>query len=527
MRTVAERRDFVPWGCIALLVAVMLGYSLYTGQVWEDFLITFRHSKNLVLGHGLVYQPGEQVQGFTSPLNVLIPALAYRVWPQLDYVGPLWVFRIFGLVVLALGLGFLLRTVGAGDRWRWFCAALLALQVKTVAFAMNGQEAALLVGFLAPALWCALDGHGRHWRLTGICWAGLMWTRPDSPVYLVALALGGLWFSAEPRRAQWRGLAKVAALTTLLYGPWFVWAWTYYGNPVPHTILAKFGAQGLPHTFWAFAGRFAQAWLQALGHAFDPIYAEAGGWPKWVNWLTTLAGSWCALRWLLPGADRFDRLVSWVFFCGALYQAGIGTVGFIFPWYFPPLGLCGAIVLARSMDKLWQRARDRPLARPTTLVITALALAGLAWIMAMAAMLQRVQQQVVENEGRALLGRWLKQHVSSRETVFLEPIGYIGYFSEAHILDYPGLVAPAVVATRRMHGEGFMRAIDVLQPEWLVLRDDELAQLQNYPPLRGRYAPVAALDGGPRLAAYREFPGYGYLFSDISFTVLHRRNFKE
>ena len=51
-----------------------LGYALYTDHIWEDFFITFRHSENLARGDGLVYQPGERVHGFTSPLGVLLPA---------------------------------------------------------------------------------------------------------------------------------------------------------------------------------------------------------------------------------------------------------------------------------------------------------------------------------------------------------------------------------------------------------------------------------------------------------------------
>lgn len=59
----------------ALCVAVALVYVLITGHVWEDFLIKFRHSRNLVNGHGLVFTPGERVHGFTSAINTLLPAL--------------------------------------------------------------------------------------------------------------------------------------------------------------------------------------------------------------------------------------------------------------------------------------------------------------------------------------------------------------------------------------------------------------------------------------------------------------------
>jgi hypothetical protein len=60
---------------VAVLVPLL--YALYTGHIWEDYFITFRHSQNLCEGHGLVYRPGERVHGFTSPLGTLLPALCY------------------------------------------------------------------------------------------------------------------------------------------------------------------------------------------------------------------------------------------------------------------------------------------------------------------------------------------------------------------------------------------------------------------------------------------------------------------
>ena len=60
---------------------------LVTGHVWEDFLITFRFSKNLVEGNGLVFNPGERVQGFTSALNVMVPAIFYAISGKSYWVG--------------------------------------------------------------------------------------------------------------------------------------------------------------------------------------------------------------------------------------------------------------------------------------------------------------------------------------------------------------------------------------------------------------------------------------------------------
>ena len=68
----AAKRPAVTIAVAAFLVA--LGFAIYTQHVWEDYFITFRCSRNLATGHGLVFTPGERLQSFTSPLGVLLPA---------------------------------------------------------------------------------------------------------------------------------------------------------------------------------------------------------------------------------------------------------------------------------------------------------------------------------------------------------------------------------------------------------------------------------------------------------------------
>src|ERR1043165_8836792 len=93
------------------LVVWIAAVKIFTRHVWEDFFITYRHSENLVNKLGLVYQAGERVHGFTSPLNVLVPALFLAAQPSGDYEMPLWGFSILALAVLALGVAERIRSL--------------------------------------------------------------------------------------------------------------------------------------------------------------------------------------------------------------------------------------------------------------------------------------------------------------------------------------------------------------------------------------------------------------------------------
>ena len=70
-----QNRDRLMYGIILLLSAAT--FLFYIRYHLDDALITLRYSRNLIEGNGLVYNVGEKVQGFTSPLFCLINALLF------------------------------------------------------------------------------------------------------------------------------------------------------------------------------------------------------------------------------------------------------------------------------------------------------------------------------------------------------------------------------------------------------------------------------------------------------------------
>ena len=70
-----------------LLGAAVLGLAAcaivftvtYQGNVVDDALISFRYAVNLVEGRGLVFNPGERVEGYTNFLWTIVLAGVYAV----------------------------------------------------------------------------------------------------------------------------------------------------------------------------------------------------------------------------------------------------------------------------------------------------------------------------------------------------------------------------------------------------------------------------------------------------------------
>jgi hypothetical protein len=61
-------------------------------------------------------------------------------------------------------------------------------------------------------------------------------------------------------------------LAASLYLPWVRWAWSYYGSPIPNTILAKSPPLGDQGGVGSILQRMYQAYLLRAAQVFGPIY---------------------------------------------------------------------------------------------------------------------------------------------------------------------------------------------------------------------------------------------------------------
>ena len=136
----------------------------------------------------------------------------------------------------------------------------------------------------------------------------------------------------------------------------------------------------------------------------------------------------------------------------------------------------------------------------------------------------RAQQSVIENDHRTAIGRWLKAESKPRDRVYLEPLGYIGFFSGLKMLDYPGLSSPEVVAARRAGHATHARVIAHLRPEWIVLRPDQFHTIQAEMPqlLSQEYHVARLFDQRAAIEAIPFLPRRGYLEFDAVYLVFRR-----
>jgi hypothetical protein len=134
---------------------VVEGQTYYI--LFDDAMISMRYAYNLAHGLGLVWNPGEYVEGFTNPLWVGYMAL-FHLFPipasQISFY-----IQLSGLVFLAVSLFFVRKIVEefTSDIFVMLAAvALTAFYGPLNTWGLLGMEVSLLTLILTAAVWIAL-----------------------------------------------------------------------------------------------------------------------------------------------------------------------------------------------------------------------------------------------------------------------------------------------------------------------------------------------------------------------------------
>ena len=209
----------------------------------DDAYISFRYARNLLAGHGLVYNPGERVEGYTNFLWVLELAAAWRVLgvPPPVMAGVLSVLCTAGTLWLTVRLA--LSTPWRAARWGvvWTALLLLAVNRSFAVWTTGGLETrqfTLLVLAGVVLVRRYRDGAGAA-LAASLCMAAAEYTRPEGTLLFACMTGWMLLDMAYRRRFRLpvvlAFVLPFAALVAAHYG-FRLW---YYGDVFPNTYYAK------------------------------------------------------------------------------------------------------------------------------------------------------------------------------------------------------------------------------------------------------------------------------------------------
>jgi arabinofuranosyltransferase len=217
----------------------LFGYSTVdlSGHAWgaDDAYITYRYVDNLLNGHGLVFNPGEHVEGYSTLLYVLLLAALSLPFRRALYPLSVGVNLVCAVAFVVCFYHHVQRKWGR--RNAVIAAFLLALCPPLWLAVASGMETTLVL-FLQMLVWMCADRLVVAPRpatpyLLSASMVLLVLARADGFI-MVFVALLYLAVNGRVRATLTCGLA-VAALTS----PAFLWRHAYYGYYFPNTYYAK------------------------------------------------------------------------------------------------------------------------------------------------------------------------------------------------------------------------------------------------------------------------------------------------
>lgn len=456
MKLARTSRNTMTWLLLLLAIATFVVHArTYWKWTEDDAFITFRYAQNLARGHGLVFNPGERVEGYSNFTWVLLGAGAIRAG-----LDPVTVSKLAGLFAGAVSL-FLSWMLARRLDPRIGMVSLvapfyLAISPVLVQHSITGLETSAFAMLLTAAvLLAALSSSTWRRAMLIVVLVTLSATRPEGPAFAaLVLVLRTAVPSAagrQPgaRRRAWTDVVICAAL----FGAYFVWRWHYFGAPFPNTFYAKTkgGLHGIIDG--------AQYTLDFLRDAGGPLFVAL------------------ALVPLILGQKRraYTLSLATLVTYFAFVVASGGDWMFHFRFFAHILPLLAAAIAA-GLDQLLSLPRAGT-AR-AVVVYASVAIVLLATCMSLGNTELRVARMVLPalersnylSQNYAELGRWFKDHTPPEASIAISDVGAVGYYSERRTLDMFGLIDPHIGRlSGRMHYKSDAKYVLSRRPDYIVL----------------------------------------------------------
>lgn len=248
----------------------------------DDAFISFRYADHLVRGEGLVWNPGERVEGYSNFLWVVL--LSAGMWlgvtPQ---VTSTVLNTVSGVALLAGIFLFSASFYGRRSPFAWLPVLVLVTSASFTAWCSGGLATMFFTALVFFAYMAFLRERGQQSaRLypSALLFAIATLTRPEGALHF---AIAGLFFLVDllRRKRTWTAALLWGLPWVLVVGAHLLWRHSYYGFWLPNTYYAKVGGELLweqsPRYFRSFSQAYHLEWflpLALLAVCYRPRYVH-------------------------------------------------------------------------------------------------------------------------------------------------------------------------------------------------------------------------------------------------------------
>lgn len=389
---------------LPILAFLGLAY-VYLPESIDDAYITLRYSRNFMQGHGLVFNPGEHVEGFSNLVWMLLLALAGKLGLSMPAV-----MKVGGV---ASGVATIAVAGRAARQWLESELAVVAVRLIIAVssfFALwsaDGLETSFYTLLVTLLVYLAASPRSSLWHLGVV--AGLVaLTRPEGVLFgLIVLVAVAIMRSVGDA-------AKLAAPFFAMAIGYELFRALYFHEWVANTAFAKvrFGPEV------AAAGlRYFRSFNERSGYLLAPV---------------AILGAMANLR--SPGVRLAIAFVLaqvvFLTICGGDFMFGYRFVVPVIP--------CLALLAAGAVAAL------TPYARRVAVALLVVVTAGSGYSQFVSLPAKHISTDNLSYRASVLfdIARFVDGITGASDTVLLSEAGIIPFGTRARIVDYLGLVSP-------------------------------------------------------------------------------------
>jgi arabinofuranosyltransferase len=235
---------------IAVLLAsfgvAALGFYTYRAFYHDDAYISLRYVYNFLHGHGLVWNTGERVEGYSNFLMVILTSLLG--WLHIGLVAASKAVGVTSSIGLCAYAAWYVRMkLPRRDRSAplWLIpVVMIVTSLPLIIWSIGGLETVLFAALATAAIWTfatSLTRSGRAVAIAGVLFALAALTRPEGFLFFGISLVYGLAAGGGTMREKIRRALELLIPFFALIIPHLVFQLAYYGDLVPNTWYVKGG----------------------------------------------------------------------------------------------------------------------------------------------------------------------------------------------------------------------------------------------------------------------------------------------
>ena len=407
---------------IPLLLLLLVIHEFYFNHLVDDAFISFRYAKNLVEGKGLTYNFGERVEGYTNFLWVIILSFSYLFQLQFEIVAKI-LGMLLSMAIIILMYIQTIRNSGAKSFWCLMPVILLTANGSFALWALGGLETHLFTFLilLGSSLYIQNHRDKSSARSYPFIFALSAMTRPEGLFVFATTILHKISF--ERKKITIREAGKDIFRFLIIFLPYFLWRFYYYGYPFPNSYYAK-----VANNWFQFLKGFeyVQNFYSSFGSIIIllPILFILEYYKKfWTSYYLCLVGVYIAYICYVGG----DQLLIFRFF--------VPILPFIYILFADSLKNIYFYIVEK-----WSTSLHRSLfLKATSLLIFLFIVVITIRPSFYGTEYNRILIEKKVEKGRMIIGKWTKKHWPASTKIALVPAGIIPFYSELYSIDLVGL----------------------------------------------------------------------------------------